>query len=458
MGTNKYGYVFDPIGNRITATNNAEVTAYAANELNQYTNILSASAPPREPSHDLDGNMLTNGVWSYVWDGENRLIGVSSNGVLLATHTYDHLSRRIGKVAGETTQSYLYDGWNLIQEFQSSTIPTFHSSTNSYVWGLDLSGSLQGAGGVGGLLAVVQEGDAHYPAFDANGNVVEYVSADGAIAAHYEYSPFGETFAKSGDLADSFACRFSTKYWENEGGLYYYGYRFYLPTLGRWLSRDPINELGFRTVNYPDDPELYESVAQLYAARKRLRHLQRLEQILGISAGRLSGELATFVHKFEAEAHQRMSGIAEVTAEYNLYPMLGNNVVDQVDNLGLSPVLAGAAGGCFFIDGPLPFGDIIGLTLLWCCARDIVDNPPQPRECNPCIPAVGSGSFEVHVVPPHKPHRPLKGTHTHHFVMHQSPWPVCKCFWQRNSVKPTAGASPFPTESPIADASGGGPK
>ena len=47
MGTNAYGYVFDPIGNRIVSTNNADGTAYAANELNQYTNILCASAPPQ---------------------------------------------------------------------------------------------------------------------------------------------------------------------------------------------------------------------------------------------------------------------------------------------------------------------------------------------------------------------------------------------------------------------------
>ena len=246
MGTNAYGYVFDPIGNRIVATNNAEVTSYAANELNQYTNILCASAPQREPSHDDDGNMLTNGVWSYVWDGENRLRSVSSNNVLLATHTYDHQSRRVGKISHEDakTRSYVYDGWNLIQEL---THTQTHTLTNFYTWGLDLSGTLQGAGGVGGLLAVVQEGDSHCPAFDANGNITEYVSASGTVSAHYEYDAFGRTIAQFGDLADSFLFRFSTKYWEDEdeGWLYNYGYRFYSPELGRWLNRDPIGENGY---------------------------------------------------------------------------------------------------------------------------------------------------------------------------------------------------------------------
>ena len=115
MGTNTYGYVFDPIGNRIVSTNNAEVTSYAANELNQYTSILSASAPLREPSHDDDGNMTflpstTGGGaggegWYLQWDGENRLRSVFSNNVLVATHTYDHQSRRVGKVSHEDAKT-----------------------------------------------------------------------------------------------------------------------------------------------------------------------------------------------------------------------------------------------------------------------------------------------------------------------------------------------------------------
>ncbi len=89
------------------------------------------------------------------------------------------------------------------------------------------------------------EGSTVYlPCYDGNGNVCEYSSTDGTLAAHYEYSPFGETIIQSGDMADSFAFQFSTKYWEKEVGLYYYGYRFYAPNVGRWLNRDPIGEAG----------------------------------------------------------------------------------------------------------------------------------------------------------------------------------------------------------------------
>jgi len=114
----------------------------------------------------------------------------------------------------------------------------------SYVWGLDLSHSLQGAGGVGGLLATVREGNTFYSTYDANGNVSEYVSGSGAIVAHYEYEPFGKETVATGLSADDFLFRFSTKKLEPEADIYYYGYRFYSPQLGRWLNRDPIGERG----------------------------------------------------------------------------------------------------------------------------------------------------------------------------------------------------------------------
>ncbi len=49
-----------------------------------------------------------------------------------------------------TEKLFVYDGWNLIQELDGAGVVE-----KSYVWGLDLSQTIQGAGGVGGLLASV---------------------------------------------------------------------------------------------------------------------------------------------------------------------------------------------------------------------------------------------------------------------------------------------------------------
>jgi RHS repeat-associated protein len=72
--------------------------------------------------------------------------------------------------------------------------------------------------------------------------ITAYVDENGTIVAEYTYDAFGRTIAGTGLLADTFRHRFSTKYYETETGLYYYGYRFYVPELMRWLNRDPIEE------------------------------------------------------------------------------------------------------------------------------------------------------------------------------------------------------------------------
>jgi len=59
-----------------------------------------------------------------------------------------------------------------------------------------------------------------------------------------EYGPFGELLRATGPMAKLNPFRFSTKYQDDETDLLYYGYRYYNASTGRWLNRDPIEELG----------------------------------------------------------------------------------------------------------------------------------------------------------------------------------------------------------------------
>jgi RHS repeat-associated protein len=132
-------------------------------------------------------------------------------------------------------------------------------------WGLDLAGQNGGgiayaAGGIGGLLAVhdtrgtAPTGDDLDGVFtyDANGNVGQVVDltattwSSAAITAHYEYTPYGGvTNTISGyAYAEENPWRFSTKQWDPETALGYWGRRYYSATLGRWLNEDPIEERG----------------------------------------------------------------------------------------------------------------------------------------------------------------------------------------------------------------------
>lgn len=77
--------------------------------------------------------------------------------------------------------------------------------------------------------------------YDGRGNVTQLTNAQQQVVAKYGYDAFGNTSA-SGTAAGQNRYRFSTK--EQIGALYYYGYRFYSASLGRWINRDPIAEAG----------------------------------------------------------------------------------------------------------------------------------------------------------------------------------------------------------------------
>ena len=242
IDTNDYAYIYDNIGNSLYTSLNSVTNAYTVNALNQYTDI-SYPVNPVNPVYDLDGNMLTNGVWSFTYDAENRMISAYSNDSLLVSNTYDHQSRRIRKAVSSSSElSFIWDGWNLIHETIAYTNGT--SDSIEYVWGLDLSGTLQGAGGVGGLLFEKRNGAIYIPCYDANGNVTAYVDTNGVVMVYRQYDAFGNTIAKGGDMVDVFHFWYSTKYLDHDTGLYYYGYRYYSPMLQRWITRDPVEESG----------------------------------------------------------------------------------------------------------------------------------------------------------------------------------------------------------------------
>ncbi len=96
LGENDYAYTFDPIGNRIVTTENTEITEHLANNLNQYTNILCASASLRL-NYDLDGNQTlvrtATGIWHVTYNAENRPV-VFSNDTAVIEMAYDHQGRR----------------------------------------------------------------------------------------------------------------------------------------------------------------------------------------------------------------------------------------------------------------------------------------------------------------------------------------------------------------------------
>ena len=258
----------DAMGNRTSATiasqGGGTFNYGNATSANQYTSITGRSAI----THDANGNQLLNGAGAeFTWDSENRLLTVTpvspSLGDKAQVHSYDALHRRVTRTTREWTSSgwtnlettyFIYDGWNVIEEWTRTFSPaTAATLTRRLTWGQDLAGSpsLQGAGGVGGLLMVEEITStttaAYHFHYDGNGNVTEITDHLGASVATYRYDAFGNTLVATGTYAATNRYRFSTKLLDSEvttAPLYYYGYRYYDPLTGRWPSRDPIEERG----------------------------------------------------------------------------------------------------------------------------------------------------------------------------------------------------------------------
>ena len=94
----------------------SNVSVYAATVLNQYA-LISNSLEPFSFTlqYDADGNLTNSGPWTYVWDGENRLLEACFNGILPDQNA---MSRRATKTAA--TNTVLFDDWNLVREQSSS--------------------------------------------------------------------------------------------------------------------------------------------------------------------------------------------------------------------------------------------------------------------------------------------------------------------------------------------------
>ena len=191
---------------------------------------------------DANGNLTNDANFAYRYDALSRLTNVliKTNGVSMLANRYDGLGRRLEAVrSGTNTERYVYvPGTFLVLAVLDATNGVKEIVTH----GPDLSGAVGGAGSVGGILAQTTGTNVCYLHSDAAGNVVLATDPSRQVVATIHYAPFGKPIAQAGPFHPRFL--FSSKEWEASVGLYYYGYRFYSPQLGRWLSRDPLGEFA----------------------------------------------------------------------------------------------------------------------------------------------------------------------------------------------------------------------
>lgn len=239
-------------------TGPATLTAVARDALGRSaTDTLTVTLPGSVAfAYDANGNLIRDGRRLFTYDDHDQLVAlIVTNGInesTLSEFLYDAFGRKriLREKTWQTNQwiqtdetRYVYAGLLVLQERGADNQPRV-----TYTRGPDLSGDLDQAGGIGGLLAMTlhtpDDPRHYYYHADGSGNVTALVDSRHNVVARYRYDPFGNLQGLAGPLAEANRIRFSSKEFHSPSGLSYFGFRFYDPNLQRWINQDPVEENG----------------------------------------------------------------------------------------------------------------------------------------------------------------------------------------------------------------------
>ncbi len=247
-------FSYDSVYNRTLWTDTLGPTSvgYTDNALHQYTQVGSTT-----PTYDTNGNITSGygGGLTLTYDCENRLTTAGSY-----SYSYDLLGRRLSRTYSTSTVYYVYDGPHIIAEYSSTG-----SLIRKYIYGPGMDRPVA-------MIKVASGVESWYYYYtDALGSVRLLTNASGAVVEGYTYDPYGRprvmrgTYGAGSDgnwltedtttyttssLLIGNPIMFTGRWWDSTTGLYYYRFRDYSPTLGRFLQPDPIG--------YADSMNLYQ--------------------------------------------------------------------------------------------------------------------------------------------------------------------------------------------------------
>ena len=206
----------------------ASSTAYTVNNLDQYASIAKTGSGTVSPTYDLNGNLTSDGTFTFGYDLENRLLSVMQGSTAVASYLYDGQGRRKQKTVGAAKTVSVTDEAN-------REILTYDGTTGQIgqwvAYGL----------GPNDVLAGMDKMGANRTTFvpDVQGSFIATLDSGSTALIKAGVQPYGESATTTGSF------RYTGQRIDPEtNGLYYYRARMYSPTLGRFLQVDPIGTRG----------------------------------------------------------------------------------------------------------------------------------------------------------------------------------------------------------------------
>ena len=194
---------------------------------------------------DANGNLLSTGVMTNVWDAANRLTEVSRNNYTLRP-IYNGLGDRVAQVSNGITTTFALDVQGLPEVIYTTPSTSSGQAGNAYPH-------------LPGVIVAEKAGETRYLPGDGLGSVRQAIDELGAVVAYHEFDPYGNPIRHS--QIRPFA--FTGEWWQDEVALLHLRARWYSPGTGRFLSVDsvegepPYLYIGGNVVNRVDPSGLY---------------------------------------------------------------------------------------------------------------------------------------------------------------------------------------------------------
>ena len=237
-------YAYDTIGN---ITSKDGIT-YLYGENGDGPHAVTSGSDGSTFSYDANGNMLTmnkGGVsWAYIYDTENRLTEVKKNSQTQAQYEYDGDGGRTKKI------SYTWVGGNPTTE-TTRYVGSLYEESSSQITNHIFMGDSR--------IASITNGILKYYHTDHLGGTNLMTDSVGAVKQIVEYDPWGKTVRDtiSGTPDQQAWHLFTSKQFDKESELYYYGARYYNPVIGRFIQPDPL-------VAYPTNPQSFNRYSYVH--------------------------------------------------------------------------------------------------------------------------------------------------------------------------------------------------
>jgi RHS repeat-associated protein len=208
------GYSYDPVGNRLTMSTAAGTTNYGYDASDRLTSVTPPGSGAQTNTYDVNGSETARNTDSFTWDAKDRLSAATIGGQSFSA-SYNGDGLRSSRTAGGTTTNFVWD--------MAAKLPVVLDDGTQYVYG-------------SGLVSQVTSSGTFFLLADGLGSTVAVVDGSGNTVNTYTYDAFGAVKSSTGTQSTEYGFAAQET---DASGLQYLRARYYDPTAGHFLSRDP---------------------------------------------------------------------------------------------------------------------------------------------------------------------------------------------------------------------------